>query len=327
MHNQGDEMSLKIQKNSNRCDCCYEAPQKPAVLRVCAACRKAFYCDTTCQTNHWKVHKPLCKRIQQALKEGDAGRMALVTEVLTENAELGQGAAAAVIRTMPRHKQITIAAEGKETPSEPNSEESQLQLAVQIYVSSKFLQHNYISDSKEVQEITAKIWTQCLEQFPNAPKKEVLVAVLACLYTNFFPYWHQTFKDFILAKLPDSEKLISRTEANLTLSKAVISLRRTHIKVLESLKTGDALLNSVFPLEKAFDNGGRGEKHLQLLVDRLLKTTLTDENLCPHYQTLTAHCFKHSDPACYKALRQIAAASKYLKFIDFVEEYPFRIER
>jgi len=34
--------------------------------RTCAGCRKARYCCKACQTQHWKLHKPVCKALAAA---------------------------------------------------------------------------------------------------------------------------------------------------------------------------------------------------------------------------------------------------------------------
>ena len=42
-------------------NCCSFCHQNGKNLRPCADCRKAFYCSKTCQQNHWKLHKYLCR--------------------------------------------------------------------------------------------------------------------------------------------------------------------------------------------------------------------------------------------------------------------------
>lgn len=37
----------------------------------CATCKDTFYCDRTCQTNHWPSHKKECKGKKQAPKQKD----------------------------------------------------------------------------------------------------------------------------------------------------------------------------------------------------------------------------------------------------------------
>ena len=37
----------------------------------CSACHLAFYCQRSCQKQHWKAHKPVCKAVQ-ALKTAPA---------------------------------------------------------------------------------------------------------------------------------------------------------------------------------------------------------------------------------------------------------------
>jgi hypothetical protein len=35
-------------------------------LRKCSSCSKAMYCSRSCQEEHWKEHKPDCKKWKQA---------------------------------------------------------------------------------------------------------------------------------------------------------------------------------------------------------------------------------------------------------------------
>ena len=42
----------------NSCSFCHQNGRN---LRLCSKCRKAFYCSTECQHNHWSVHKHFCR--------------------------------------------------------------------------------------------------------------------------------------------------------------------------------------------------------------------------------------------------------------------------
>ena len=41
---------------------CWSCSKKPAKLLVCSQCKKAQYCNATCQKRHWKKHKPMCPK-------------------------------------------------------------------------------------------------------------------------------------------------------------------------------------------------------------------------------------------------------------------------
>ncbi|KAJ7618581.1 hypothetical protein FB45DRAFT_1007355, partial [Roridomyces roridus] len=41
--------------------CCASCNTASAVLKQCAGCQKARYCDDVCQKRHWKVHREACK--------------------------------------------------------------------------------------------------------------------------------------------------------------------------------------------------------------------------------------------------------------------------
>ena len=42
-----------------------KAGSRKTVLKACTACNVVWYCSRECQVAHWKVHQPLCKRLQQ----------------------------------------------------------------------------------------------------------------------------------------------------------------------------------------------------------------------------------------------------------------------
>ena len=46
-----------------------KAGSRKTVLKACTACSVVWYCSRECQVGHWKVHQPLCKRLQQQRKE------------------------------------------------------------------------------------------------------------------------------------------------------------------------------------------------------------------------------------------------------------------
>jgi tetratricopeptide (TPR) repeat protein len=50
------ERLAALPKDCIRCDSC----AKPNAKRRCAHCTAGFYCDRTCQKNHWKTHKAPC---------------------------------------------------------------------------------------------------------------------------------------------------------------------------------------------------------------------------------------------------------------------------
>jgi len=47
-----------------RCSNC-GASSSDRELQECSGCHIVFYCDKTCQRNHWKTHKPICKIAQR----------------------------------------------------------------------------------------------------------------------------------------------------------------------------------------------------------------------------------------------------------------------
>ena len=50
-----------------------KAGSRKTVLKACTACNVVWYCSRECQVAHWKVHQPLCKRLQQQQKEQQKG--------------------------------------------------------------------------------------------------------------------------------------------------------------------------------------------------------------------------------------------------------------
>ena len=53
-----------------------EAPEKvcslcnaPRARSKCTGCLRVYYCSVTCQTNHWKEHKPKCRAPQRIASE------------------------------------------------------------------------------------------------------------------------------------------------------------------------------------------------------------------------------------------------------------------
>lgn len=46
----------------NSCSFCHQNGRN---LRICGFCRKAFYCSTECQHNHWKRHKHFCSMFKE----------------------------------------------------------------------------------------------------------------------------------------------------------------------------------------------------------------------------------------------------------------------
>ena len=46
-----------------------KAGSRKTVLKACTACKVVWYCSRECQVAQWKVHEPLCKRLQLQQKE------------------------------------------------------------------------------------------------------------------------------------------------------------------------------------------------------------------------------------------------------------------
>ena len=59
----------KLSSLGSRCAFCHQLPSEGVKFECCGQCRKAFYCSKTCQTQHWKKHKPLCKAVKDKFSE------------------------------------------------------------------------------------------------------------------------------------------------------------------------------------------------------------------------------------------------------------------
>ena len=55
-------MDISIKPFGSCCSYCFEERKE---LKVCSRCRQAFYCDTTCQKNHYAAHKASCLQHSQ----------------------------------------------------------------------------------------------------------------------------------------------------------------------------------------------------------------------------------------------------------------------
>lgn len=60
--------------NSTHCASCYKESDD---LKTCTACRSVRYCNSKCQKDHWKFHKPTCKQITEELKKTGSGGLQL----------------------------------------------------------------------------------------------------------------------------------------------------------------------------------------------------------------------------------------------------------
>jgi len=60
--------------NSTHCASCYRESDD---LKTCTACRSVRYCDSKCQKDHWKFHKPTCKQMAEELKKTGSGGLQL----------------------------------------------------------------------------------------------------------------------------------------------------------------------------------------------------------------------------------------------------------
>ena len=58
------------QFSSTHCASCYKESDE---LKTCTACRSVRYCNTKCQRDHWKSHKPICKKMAEELKTTGRG--------------------------------------------------------------------------------------------------------------------------------------------------------------------------------------------------------------------------------------------------------------
>eukprot|EP01084_Bolivina_argentea_P048057 88564_1 len=55
----------------HRCGAC----GKSGITARCSGCRFAWYCNVTCQRNHWGWHKPVCKFKRNQLKSLQSNKM------------------------------------------------------------------------------------------------------------------------------------------------------------------------------------------------------------------------------------------------------------
>lgn len=59
---------------STHCASCYKESDE---LKTCTACRSVRYCTAKCQRDHWKFHKPTCKRMAEEVKKTGSGGLQL----------------------------------------------------------------------------------------------------------------------------------------------------------------------------------------------------------------------------------------------------------
>lgn len=65
-----------VARDPRTCTYCHKASTKR--LKECSRCHKAFYCDRTCQLDHFKAHGTECKRIAKAgLSKDDTAKLPL----------------------------------------------------------------------------------------------------------------------------------------------------------------------------------------------------------------------------------------------------------
>ena len=57
--NAPSNVSSKVEQFTINCSHCDEAMDKESI-GACGGCKKAFYCNETCQKNHWTTHKKTC---------------------------------------------------------------------------------------------------------------------------------------------------------------------------------------------------------------------------------------------------------------------------
>ena len=66
MHMAAEESSkTRKRTSSTNCGFC----NTPRCHRRCSRCRNIYYCDRTCQANHWQIHKAICKKKTQKPKQ------------------------------------------------------------------------------------------------------------------------------------------------------------------------------------------------------------------------------------------------------------------
>ncbi|KAF9060323.1 SET domain-containing protein [Rhodocollybia butyracea] len=56
--------ALSTRNLTTHCSSCF-ASSSPDGMRRCTKCRSAYYCDSTCQTNDWGIHKYECTSLQK----------------------------------------------------------------------------------------------------------------------------------------------------------------------------------------------------------------------------------------------------------------------
>jgi len=65
-----------VARDPRTCSYCHKASSER--LKECARCHKAYYCDKSCQTDHYKAHRQECKRIAKAgLSKEDKAKLPL----------------------------------------------------------------------------------------------------------------------------------------------------------------------------------------------------------------------------------------------------------
>lgn len=67
-----------VAKNTRICSYCSAGygikPLPPNKLKVCGRCKNAYYCNRSCQVNHYSIHKHVCL---DAKNQRDAAKMIL----------------------------------------------------------------------------------------------------------------------------------------------------------------------------------------------------------------------------------------------------------
>jgi hypothetical protein len=58
------KMKARLRRKRRHCHFCNAVPQ---TARICKGCKNARYCGTTCQRQHWSVHKPECMKNAQTM--------------------------------------------------------------------------------------------------------------------------------------------------------------------------------------------------------------------------------------------------------------------
>ena len=57
-------MEITLVQARIRCSGCGKAQQKRK-YQTCGNCRDAYYCNKSCQSEHWKCHKKMCRAAQK----------------------------------------------------------------------------------------------------------------------------------------------------------------------------------------------------------------------------------------------------------------------